>query len=106
MIMDKETLSLLKREGVTFVGRGKKIVKGQQTEQDAVIIGVIEKKPLDQLAKSEILPKSVGGQKTDVVQTGRIKKRDYEEGRRTGVSRPVHPGNNAEIYPNLTGKGA
>lgn len=98
MIMDKETLSLLKREGVTFVGRGKKIVKGQQTEQDAVIIGVIEKKPLDQLTKSEILPKSVGGQKTDVVQTGKIKKRDYEEDRRIGMSRPVHPGTSCGHY--------
>jgi len=96
--MDPNIADLFQREGVTFVGRGKKIVDGKQTDEDAIIIGVVEKKPLDKLSKRQIIPKEVGGQKTDIVQTGRIRagppveKRDYEEEIRITRQRPIFPG--------------
>jgi len=96
--MDPNIADLFQREGVTFVGKGKKIVDGKQTDEDAIIIGVVEKKPLDKLSKRQIIPKEVGGQKTDIVQTGRIRagppleKRGYEEEIRITRQRPIFPG--------------
>lgn len=95
--MDANAIDLLWREGVTFVGKGKKIVDGKQTDEDAIIVGVVEKKPLEELSKKQIIPKEIGGQKTDVVQTGVIKKRtptkfDYEEAERVTRQRPIFPG--------------
>jgi len=96
--MDPNIADLFRREGVTFVGRGKKIVDGKQTDEDAIIIGVVEKKPLDKLSKRQIIPKEVAGQKTDIVQTGRIRagpplrKREYEEEIRVTKQRPIFPG--------------
>jgi len=96
--MDKETLALLRREGVTFVGKGKKIKNGIQTDEDAIIIGVVEKKPKSELTKSQLIPSIIESQKTDVVQTGRIKKRGYEEDRRTSRTRPIQPGTSVGHY--------
>lgn len=96
--MDPNIADLFQREGVTFVGRGKKIVGGKQTDEDAIIIGVVEKKPVEKLSKKEIIPREVGGQKTDVVQTGRIRagppleKKEYEEEVRITRQRPIFPG--------------
>jgi len=96
--MDPNIADIFQREGVTFVGKGKKIVDGKQTDEDAIIIGVVEKKPLDKLSKRQIIPKEVGGQKTDIVQTGRIRagppleKRGYEEEIRITRQRPIFPG--------------
>lgn len=96
--MDPNIADLFQREGVTFVGKGKKIVDGKQTDEDAIIIGVVEKKPLDKLSKRQIIPKEVGGQKTDIVQTGKIVKRGYEEERRTCKRRPIQPGTSVGHY--------
>ena len=96
--MDPNIADLFQREGVTFVGKGKKIVDGKQTDEDAIIIGVEEKKPKSELTKNQILPSFVSGQKTDIVQTGVIKKRSYEEARRTEKSRPIQPGTSCGHY--------
>lgn len=90
--MDPNIADLFQREGVTFVGKGKKIIDGKQTDEDAIIIGVVEKKPLDKLSKRQIIPKEVGGQKTDIVQTGYIVRRNYEEEIRITRQRPIFPG--------------
>lgn len=96
--MDANIQDLFEREGVTFVGKGKKIKNGIQTDEDAIIIGVEEKKLKSELTKSQLLPSFIEGQKTDIVQTGKIVKRGYEEERRTEKSRPIQPGTSCGHY--------
>ena len=58
--------------GVVAVGVGKKITDGKQTDEDAIMIFVKEKKPLRKLDPQDVLPAMIQGIKTDVVQGGKI----------------------------------
>lgn len=53
---------------IVMVGKGKKIVAGKDTGREAIVIGVVEKKPLSKLKKYEIISKKIRGKETDVVQ--------------------------------------
>lgn len=59
---------LLQIPGVTGVGVGKKQVGGKKTGENAIIVYVKKKKPLDDIPKDEQIPKTTGGVKTDVVE--------------------------------------
>jgi hypothetical protein len=56
---------LLKRKGVTGVDIGKKIVKGQKTDELSIRVYVEKKKDV---AKKEMIPNKIEGIKTDVIE--------------------------------------
>lgn len=64
---------LLKKANVVGVGVGKKIVKGRETGDDAVVVFVERKLPESQLKKKDVVPRTLEDVKTDVIQTGRLK---------------------------------
>jgi len=64
--------NLIRMRNAVAVGVGFKIAGDVQTSDPAVIVSVKQKLPLAQLAESEIVPKTVGGVKTDVIETGEI----------------------------------
>lgn len=59
------------------VGWGKKMKGGKYTEELCIVFGVEQKKPLDELKRSEILPPSVEIEghvyKTDVIEVGKMR---------------------------------
>jgi len=63
-------LELLKKRNVVAVGFGKKKVQGLTTEKPAMVVSVKKKVPLEALAKEDIVPATINGQATDVVEVG------------------------------------
>lgn len=64
--------SLMRKANVVATGVGFKIVGNTPTTEPAVIVSVIEKLPAAQLAQEDLVPKTVGGVQTDVIETGEI----------------------------------
>lgn len=54
--------------GVISVGIGYKYKNGKRTEEVAVIVGVREKKPIAELAPEEVIPPTIDGVPTDVIE--------------------------------------
>ena len=54
--------------GVHTVAVGKKIVSGVRTDETAIAVFVVYKKPLSELAPHEIIPVEIAGIKTDVIE--------------------------------------
>ncbi|MGI8771687.1 MAG: trypsin-like serine protease [Acidobacteriaceae bacterium] len=54
--------------GVHAVGIGRKVVDGKPTDELAITVFVVDKKPLDQLSSGQVVPAEIDGIKTDVVQ--------------------------------------
>jgi hypothetical protein len=88
-IMDK----FMEQENVQVVGFGKKIVDGLETDVTALVIGVVEKLPKDKIPSGMLIPKTVNGIKTDVIELPHkimagppITKKDY-----IARVRPLHP---------------
>jgi hypothetical protein len=65
--------NLLKKKNVVLVYTGKKVVGGVETDRTAIRVGVVEKVPLAQLAKKDMIPKKIKGRETDVFQTEEIR---------------------------------
>ncbi|MFX0116004.1 MAG: hypothetical protein ACFFB3_15750 [Candidatus Hodarchaeota archaeon] len=66
---------LMALTNVTSVGIGRKVTKGEETEEMAVVVGVMEKIP-DKLLKTQNItpiPETLEGIKTDVIQVGEIR---------------------------------
>lgn len=81
---------LLKMRNVVGTGAGRKIVNGQQTEQAAILVFVTEKHDPDEIrryAADELIPETIDGIPTDVIEVGHIEKQQY-----TTKVRPLHPG--------------
>jgi len=78
---------LLGLQNVVGVGRGYKEVKGEQQEQPSVTILVTRKLSLEQLSPGQVIPLSVGGVVTDVIEVGEIQLLN-----RTSRVRPALPG--------------
>jgi hypothetical protein len=55
--------------GVHAVGVGHKIVNGQPTSDVAIMVFVVRKKPLGELAPKEVIPAEIEGVKTDVYES-------------------------------------
>jgi len=89
---------LLKKKNVVLVYTGKKVVGGIETDRDSIRVGVIEKVPLAQLAKQDVVPKEVKGMETDVFQTEEIKALAVD---RTSKTRPA-PGGISIGHPDIT----
>jgi hypothetical protein len=64
--------SLIARRNVVAVGVGRKVVEGRQTDQLAIVVSVIAKRPREVLPASELVPPAIDGIPTDVVRTGPI----------------------------------
>ena len=69
---------LLKKKNVVLVARGKKIVGGVTTDRDAIIVGVKKKitprtKAAAQLGLDNLVPQSIDGIDTDVIEVGEIR---------------------------------
>jgi len=69
---------LLKKKNVVLVARGKKIVDGVTTDRDAIIVGVKKKitprtKAAAQLGLDNLVPQSINGVETDVIEVGEIR---------------------------------
>jgi hypothetical protein len=65
--------TLLKKKNVVGVGVGKKITKGQRTDQHCITVLVSQKLPLKALAAEDVVPKEVEGAPVDVIQVGTVR---------------------------------
>lgn len=59
---------LLLFPGVHAVGVGQKIVGGQRTDEPAIIVFLVKKRPLSELAPEDVVPPEINGVKTDVIE--------------------------------------
>lgn len=66
----KHTGTLMGKANVVGVGRGFKVSKGQKTDRQCVVVLVRQKVPEVALDATSVVPKSVDGVETDVVQVG------------------------------------
>src|SRR5258707_12584855 len=60
---------LLAIPGVHAVGIGSKIVAGRRTEEPAIMVFVVKKKPVSELAPNQVIPAEIEGVKTDVYES-------------------------------------
>jgi hypothetical protein len=72
-ILQETRNQLLGRTNVVATGIGYKVSRGQITDTLSIVCSVREKLPTAQLAGRDILPASVSGIPTDVIQTGPIR---------------------------------
>jgi len=63
---------LIRKSNAVAVGVGYKIAGNVQTDEPAVIVSVKQKMATAQLAEADLVPKTVGDVKTDVIETGEI----------------------------------
>ena len=66
--MNKE--DILKKKNVVAVGRGCKFVSGKNTGREAVVVFVSEKEDAKCLSKNDIIPQTIDGVETDVIESG------------------------------------
>jgi hypothetical protein len=64
---------LFKNPDVQYVGVGLKYKDGQRTSEECISVGVTEKKKKGDVEPGLLIPRKIGGKKTDVVSTGVIK---------------------------------
>jgi hypothetical protein len=67
-VKEAQEQQIFERAGVTGVDIGYKMVGGKRTEELAIRIYVDKKQPQDALAKGEMIPKTLRGIKTDVIE--------------------------------------
>jgi hypothetical protein len=84
---------LLALPGVHAVGIGAKIVGGERTEETAIMVFVVEKKPLAALRPDEVIPADIEGVKTDVYESDVFRLQAKDESR----ARPLMGG--VQIQP-------
>jgi hypothetical protein len=77
---------IFRRRNVVACGLGYKISEGKPTGELSLIVSVTQKVPLAQLAPQDLIPKSMEGMLTDVVEIGRIRAQLP-----TGASAPADP---------------
>ena len=78
---------LMNLTNVVATGVGFKIAGDQPTTEPAVIVSVVKKLPTAQLAESAMVPKTINGVKTDVIETGKIVALQQQQ-----KMRPARPG--------------
>jgi len=72
-ILKDNTLQLLARANVVATGIGYKIAQGQKTSALSIVCSVAEKLPASRLLTRDMVPKTIDGIPTDVVETGLIR---------------------------------
>ena len=68
----KARAAILERKNVVGVGVGFKQVRGERTEQQAVVVFVKKKEQADRLHPRDLVPQELGGVITDVIEIGEI----------------------------------
>ena len=63
---------LMSMENVVATGVGFKIAGDTPTNEPSVVVSVVKKLPAAQLTEASLVPKTVNGIKTDVIETGKI----------------------------------
>ncbi|MBI5567620.1 MAG: trypsin-like peptidase domain-containing protein [Chloroflexi bacterium] len=78
---------LMNLTNVVATGVGFKIAGDQVTTEPSVIVSVVKKLPTAQLTESALVPRTINGVKTDVIETGKIVAFQQQ-----GKMRPARPG--------------
>jgi len=65
-------LDILKKANVVAVGVGFKTKAGVRTNDVCIVVSVEKKLPVEKLSAQDVIPQSIGGVITDVIQTGKI----------------------------------
>ncbi len=73
MVRAAHTAWLLSKQNVVACGVGYKITNGQVTDQPSIVVSVTRKLPLAQLSAQDLVPGSLDGVETDVIETGVIR---------------------------------
>ncbi|MGO0121648.1 hypothetical protein [Desulfothermobacter acidiphilus] len=87
-LLERYRARLLSLPSVVGVGWGKKMVRGELTDQEAVVVLVEKKLPPTALPRGACVPQQLEGIPTDVVESGSF----YLLGSYTGRYRPARPG--------------
>lgn len=74
-------------ENVVGVGRGYKFIRGQNAGKVSTVVLVKQKIPTNLLSRDQIIPKTIDGEITDVMEVG-----DIQLLGRTDLNRPAKPG--------------
>jgi len=107
--MDKKSKeSLIALPQVIGVGQGFKEIGGITTAQKAILVLVKRKLPLEQLQKHQLVPKTLNGIVTDVIEVGNMKAYSVENPAvilldYTERMRPAHPGVSIGHYRTTAG---
>lgn len=80
---------LLRRRNVVACGLGFKTSKGQRTDELSLVVSVVRKLPVSQLAPEDLVPREIDGLRTDVIETGFIRAHPLDPRARW---RPAQPG--------------
>ena len=84
----EHTAALMSMGNVVAIGVGYKVTDNVRTDEPSVIVSVVKKLPMLQLPESTRIPKTIGGVRTDVIETGRV----YALQDPTQKMRPARPG--------------
>jgi hypothetical protein len=79
--LQKRSTELLTLANVVATGVGYKISNGEVTDELSIVCSVVEKKSAGKLPSSELVPQTLDGVQTDVVETGRFKALQNPTGR-------------------------
>src|SRR5213592_4033978 len=71
--------AIFARANVVGVGIGNKMIRGRETDEPCIVVFVEAKRPEAQLRHRDVVPKSFGAIRTDVVETGRFHARRSEQ---------------------------
>lgn len=72
-LLSKKTIKqLFSLDNVVGIGYGLKEIKGNLTDQEAIVVMVKTKMPVSQLAKHQIVPKLIEGIVSDVIEVGQV----------------------------------
>jgi hypothetical protein len=72
-VMHQNLDQLLNRANVVACGVGYKVTDEGPTDEPAVVVSVTRKVPIAQLSENDLVPKTISGVKTDVIETGVIR---------------------------------
>lgn len=90
---------LRKKAGVVLVYEGHKRKGGENTKKPCIVVGVRKKVPKSYLARKDVIPQSLEGYETDVIESGGIKA-FFDP---TQKSRPAPPGSSLAWYGSTAG---
>jgi hypothetical protein len=100
-VKETHVCELLDKRNVVGVGLGYKISHGVNTGEIGLIVSVTHKADVSALAAKDLVPKTLNGVKTDVVQTGMFRAQD-SNGDPRGRWRPVVPPGVSIGHPSVT----
>jgi hypothetical protein len=71
-VKKKKKMALLRKRGANGVAIGYKVKDGVITDEISIIVNVEKKLPKAQLKDADMIPKEIGGFKTDVFELGKV----------------------------------